>query len=104
MDMDLHMHLYCSFCISGHLLPHWSCDVQAMDRIQGVDALELPWEATLKPTVRGQPSIFKDIVLKLLNWDPAERPSMKEFCVPYDRVLIGTTTIQVWKVCSCWGG
>lgn len=68
--------------------------LQAMDRSQGLNALQLPWEATFTPTVRRQLGVFKDIVLKLLHRDHVERPSMKEFCVSCARVLIGTTSIQ----------
>lgn len=58
-----------------------------MDRLQGLNGLQLPWEGTLSPEVRKQLGIFRGIVLKLLHRDPAKRPSMKEVCVHCDRVF-----------------
>lgn len=75
---------------------HTECiPVQVMDRIEGVQGLQLPWEGTLSPAVRTQLGIFRSSVLKLLARDPDERPSLEEFCVSCDRVLAGTTTVQL---------
>lgn len=69
--------------------------MQAMDRIEGVNCMKLPWEGALLPTVRRQLGVFKDSVLKLLARDPAERPSMEQFCISCDRVLAGSTSVQL---------
>lgn len=77
-----------SYTIQGLLM-------QAMDRIQGLNGLQLPWEGTLTPAVRRQLRVFRGTVLKLLARDPAERPSMQEFCTSCDRVLGGSTSVQI---------
>lgn len=69
--------------------------MQVVDRIEGIMGLQLPWEGSLSPAVRMQLGIFKSSVLKLLARDPAERPSMEEFCLSCDRVLAGTTTVHL---------
>lgn len=69
--------------------------MQVMDRIEGVNGLQLPWEGALSPAVRTQLGIFRSIVLRLLARNPAERPSLEDFCVSCDRVLAGTTTVQL---------
>jgi hypothetical protein len=69
--------------------------VQVMDRIQGLNGKELPWEgARLTPTARRQLGIFKNSVMQLLSRDPAERPSMEQFCVTCNSVLAGSTTVE----------
>lgn len=69
--------------------------LQVMDRIEGRNGLQLPWEGTMPPVVRRKLGVFKASVLKLLARDPAERPSMKEFCTSCDRVLAGSTSVQL---------
>lgn len=76
--------------------------VQVMDRIQGQNGLSLPWEGTLSPVVRRQLGIFRASVLQLLSRNPSERPSMAEFCVSCDRVLAGSTSVQLWNIDSGW--
>lgn len=69
--------------------------VQVMARIEGVNGLQLPWEGTLSPKLRRRLGIFRDVLLHLLARDPEQRPSMKQFCVSCDRVLAGSTSVQV---------
>lgn len=66
-----------------------------MDHIQGMNGLQLPWEGTVQPAVRRQLGIFKGNVLHLLARDPAERPSMAEFCRSCDRALAGSSSVQL---------
>lgn len=69
--------------------------LQLMDRIEGRNGLQLPWEGDMSPKVRRKLGIFRATVLKLLERDPAKRPSMKEFCASCDRVLAGSTSVQL---------
>ena len=69
--------------------------MQVMDRIEGLNGLTLPWEGDLTPAVRRQLGIFRGSVLQLLARDPAQRPSMEEFCMSCDRVLAGSTSVQL---------
>ena len=39
--------------------------------------------------------VFRGILMGLLSRDPALRPSMERFCESCDRVLAGTTTVQL---------
>lgn len=48
--------------------------------IEGVHGLHLPREVTLPTGIRTRLGVFRSNVLKLLARDPAERPSMEEFC------------------------
>lgn len=66
-----------------------------MDRIEGLNGLKFPWEGTMSPAVRRQLGVFRDSVLQLLARDPEQRPSMEEFCLSCDRVLAGSTSVQV---------
>jgi hypothetical protein len=67
-----------------------------MDQIEGKGNELLPWEGhRLTPATRQQLGIFKDTLLNLLHRDPARRPSMKEFCRSCNRVLSGSTSVQV---------
>jgi hypothetical protein len=72
-------------------------DLQAMDRIQGVEGHEpLPWdEQALSAPNRRMLGVFKNSVLSLLCRGPDERPSMEKFCETCDRVLAGTTSVAV---------
>lgn len=71
-----------------------------MDRIEGVNGRELPWEGASFTSREGvnkrrRLGIFKATVSTLLARDPARRPSMKQFCDSCNRVLAGSTTVQV---------
>jgi hypothetical protein len=67
-----------------------------MDRIQGLNGLQLPWEGdNLTTANRRKLGIFKGSLLKLLDRDPAERPSMEEFCDACTRVLAGSTSVHL---------
>ena len=66
-----------------------------MDRIEGLNGLKLPWEGALTPAVRRQLGIFRSQVLQLLARDPAQRPSMVDFCKSCDRALAGSTSVQL---------
>jgi hypothetical protein len=73
-----------------------TCQVQVMDRIEGLNGKELPWEGEgLTPAIRRSLGIFRAPILKLLSRDPAERPSMSEFCDSCNRVLAGSTSVQL---------
>jgi hypothetical protein len=73
-----------------------NCHVQVMDRIQGLNGLQLPWEGdNLTTANRRKLGIFKGSLLKLLDRDPAERPSMEEFCDACTRVLAGSTSVHL---------
>ena len=39
--------------------------------------------------------VFRGILMALLSHVPAERPSMEKSCESCDRVLAGTTTVQL---------
>ena len=39
--------------------------------------------------------VFRGSVMELLSRDPSQRPSMEHFCELCDRVLAGTTTVQL---------
>jgi hypothetical protein len=70
--------------------------VQVMDRIEGLYGQELPWEgARVTPAIRRQLGIFKAIITNLLSRDPVKRPSMSQFCDSCDRVLAGSTSVQM---------
>lgn len=76
-----------SVCTQAHVL-------QVMDTIEGVNGQLLPWEGdTLSATHRKQLGVFRPIVTSLLERDPAQRPSMAQFCEACDRVLAGITTV-----------
>jgi hypothetical protein len=63
-----------------------------MDRIEGLNGQELPWEGqNLTPANRRQLGVFRGTLMELLNRDPAERPSMENFCDTCNRVLAGTS-------------
>lgn len=69
--------------------------LQVMDRIEGRNGLQLPWDASaLTPTNRRKLGIFKQSVTMLLSRDPALRPSMAQFCESCDQVLAGSTTVD----------
>jgi hypothetical protein len=70
--------------------------VQLMDCIEGLNGQELPWEGGgVTPAIRRRLGIFKDPIISLLSRDPGERPSMSEFCESCNRVLAGTTSVQL---------
>lgn len=69
--------------------------LQVMDRIEGRNGLQLPWEGTLPPTVRRKLGIFRNSIMHLLDRDPSQRPSMADFCMSCDRVLAGSTSVQM---------
>ena len=69
---------------------------QVMDRIQGVNGRGLPWEdAHLTATNRRRLGVFRTSIMPLLSRDPSKRPSMAKFCSTCNRVLSGSTTVQV---------
>ena len=71
--------------------------MQVMDRIEGLNNKRLPWEGSaLSPTNRRKLGIFRASVLSLLSRDPASRVSLDEFCISCDRVLAGSTTVQLF--------
>lgn len=65
-----------------------------MDQIEAVKGMQLPWENALSQEVHNQLGVFRKHVLKLLARDPAERPSMEEFCASCDCMLDGTTDVR----------
>ena len=69
--------------------------LQVMDRIEGLNGLQMPWEGTLPPALRRQLGIFKTHVLQLLARDASQRPSMDDFCMACDRALAGSTSVQL---------
>ena len=70
--------------------------MQVMDQIEGVNGQGLPWEpASLTALHRRKLGIFKASIVKLLSRNPVDRPSMSDFCDSCDRVLAGSTTVQV---------
>lgn len=75
---------------------HLKHAVQLMDKIEGVNGKHLPWEgANLTPANRRRLGVFRESVVMLLSRDPAMRPSAEEFCDTCDRVLAGSTSVQV---------
>ena len=67
-----------------------------MDRIEGKHGQQLPWEdACMTATDRKNLGFFRSSLMALLSRDPARRPSMDKFCESCDRVLAGTTTVQM---------
>jgi serine/threonine protein kinase len=70
--------------------------VQVMDRIEGLNGKELPWEGkSLTPAIRRRLGVFKVTITSLLSRDPAARPSMNKFCEICNRVLAGSSSVQV---------
>ena len=70
--------------------------VQVMDRIEGMHGHQLPWDdACMTATNRRRLGVFRNILLALLSRDPSQRPSMAKFCETCDRVLAGSSTVQV---------
>lgn len=70
--------------------------VQVMDQIQGVNGQKMAWEGSkLTSKKRNALGVFRNSLLKLLNREPALRPSMAEFCDTCNRVLTGGTTVEV---------
>jgi serine/threonine protein kinase len=73
-DLKLWMASYSNLFVLGWCL-------QVMDRIEGLNGKELPWEGKrLTPAIRRSLGVFRAPILKLLSRDPIERPSMSEFC------------------------
>ena len=69
-----------------------------MDQIQGLNGEMMAWEGNrLTPAKRNALGVFRNSLLKLLNHDPAQRPSMAQFCETCNRVLSGGTTVEVEK-------
>ena len=70
--------------------------MQVMDRIEGLHGQQLPWEdACMTATNRRKLRVHRSNLMALLSRDPARRPSMEKFCESCDRVLAGTTTVQM---------
>jgi hypothetical protein len=70
--------------------------MQLMDRIEGLNGQELPWEGQgVTTAIRRRLGIFKDPIISLLSRDPSDRPSMSEFCDSCNRVLAGSTSVQL---------
>jgi hypothetical protein len=66
-----------------------------MDRIQGRNGLQLPWEgASLTAENKKRLAIFKGSVLMLLSRNPSELPAMERFCTVCNNVLAGSTTVD----------
>jgi hypothetical protein len=62
--------------------------MQVMDHIEGRNGMHLPWEGeSLTAVNRSRLGVFRGVVLMLLSRDPADRPSMEQFCKTCDRVL-----------------
>jgi hypothetical protein len=73
-----------------------SDSMQVMDQIQGRHGRMLPWEGSnLTPRDRAKLGVFASSVLKLLDRDPAKRPSMAKFCRICERVLSGSSMVRV---------
>jgi hypothetical protein len=67
-----------------------------MDCIEGLNGQELPWEGKgITPAIRRRLGIFKAPITSLLSRDPAERPSMSEFVDSCNRMLAGSTSVQL---------
>ena len=68
-------------------------DVQMMDQIEGFNGEECPWEAgNFTAASKIQLGIFRHDILKLLQRDARERPSMGQFSDMCNRILAGTAT------------
>jgi serine/threonine protein kinase len=84
---NFHVHMACG-------LKLWH-DMQAMDRIEGLNGKQLPWEGQGNTrAIRKRLGIFKAPIISLLSRDPLERPSMAEFCNSCNRVLAGSSSVQ----------
>lgn len=71
-------------------------ELQVMDRIQGKGGRKLPWEATpMKPRLKQKLGMFRELVLQVLNRDPAKRPSMRRFCDACHHLMSSTVTVRV---------
>jgi hypothetical protein len=67
-----------------------------MDRIEGLNGQELPWESGgITAAIKRRLGIFKTPIISLLSRDPSARPSMSEFCNSCNRVLAGSTSVQL---------
>jgi hypothetical protein len=67
-----------------------------MDRIEGLNGQQLPWEGEgITPAIKRCLGIFKTPIISLLSRDPSARPSMSEFCDSCNRVLAGSTSVQL---------
>ena len=69
---------------------------QVMDRIQGLNGLSLPWEdENLTAVNKRRLGLFSTSLMPQLSRDPSKRPTMTRFCSTCNRVLSGSTTVQV---------
>ena len=69
---------------------------QVMDRIQGLNGRGLPWEdAHLTATNKRRLGVFRTSLMPLLSRDPSQWPTMAKFCSTCNRVLSGSTTVQL---------
>jgi hypothetical protein len=70
--------------------------MQVMDRIEGLNGQELPWEREgITTVIKRCLGIFKTPIISLLSRNPSERPSMSQFCDSCNRVLAGSTSVQL---------
>ena len=70
--------------------------LQVMDRIQGLNGLELPWDANvLSAQDQRRMGVFTASITALLSKDPSQRPSMEQFCESCNKVLAGSTSVHV---------
>ena len=70
--------------------------VQVMDRIEGMNGQQLPWEGTdLTPAHRRRLGVFKASIVQLLARDPAQRPPCSTSVTP------ATACLQAAPPCRC---
>ena len=49
----------------------------------------------MKPRLKRKLGMFRNLVLDLLNRDPAKRPSMQRFCAACHHLMSSTVTVKV---------
>lgn len=68
--------------------------MQVMNELAGTEGAELPWEGIrLTPQIQNKLQLFQGSVLQLLHRDPAQRPSMRQFCRICSKVLGENTEV-----------
>eukprot|EP00892_Ulva_mutabilis_P004443 jgi/Ulvmu1/2370/UM130_0001.1 len=100
------------YIVSAPTLDMWSLGVMAFELLTGAPAynllsdgrgrvmqrlrgdLPLPWEGELSPEVRRHLGAFEDPILKLLQREPGQRISMREFHVSCTNIFATRTTVE----------
>ena len=67
--------------------------IQVMDQLEGKEPLLWEDEATA-PRLLRRIGAHKAVIMSLLHRDPTVRPSMEDFCMHCNRILMKTSTTR----------